>query len=95
MREAEERRQRLQQAGGQWAQQSNEGHNFNTNHAREIRPLNDIKARYKQLSNTVIQDLYDVFHDVSMIDDILKMTFPMFMDKSAAGAGKLGAMLSA
>ena len=72
MREAAERRQRLT------AQQSSDSHNFNTNHAREIRPLNDIKVRYKQLSHTVIQDLYDVFRDVSMIDDILKMTFPMF-----------------
>ena len=95
MRDAAERRQRLQQAGGHlYHQQSSEGHNFNTNHAREIRPLNDVKARYKQLSHTVIQDLYDVFRDVSMIDDILKMTFPMFNDASATGAGKLGTMLT-
>ena len=42
--------------------------------------MNDIKANYKQLSNTVIQDLYDVFQDATVIDEILLMTFPMFKD---------------
>ena len=45
-----------------------------------MRVLNDIKANYKQLSNTVIQDLYDVFQDATVIDEILLMTFPMFKD---------------
>ena len=57
--------------------------NFKTNHAMEIKPLNEIKAKFKQLSNTVIQDLYNVFCDVGMVEEILKMTFPMFLDQNA------------
>lgn len=49
----------------------------------EIKPLNEIKAKFKQLSNTVIQDLYNVFCDVGMVEEILKMTFPMFLDQNA------------
>lgn len=79
MRLAAERRQRLQAAAGDW---SSGEYNFITNHAREIKPLNDIKAHYKQLSNSVIQDLYSVFNDVNMVDEILNMTFPMFKDSS-------------
>lgn len=57
--------------------------NFKTNHVMEINPLNEIKAKFKQLSNTVIQDLYNVFCDVGMVEEILKMTFPMFLDQNA------------
>ena len=53
MKQAAERRQRLQ-ADGEWNGEANVAHNFVTNHAREVKPLNDIKARYKQLSNTVL-----------------------------------------
>lgn len=88
-REAAERRQRLQAAGGEWGTGE---HNFRTNHVREVNPLNQIKARYKQLSVTVLQDLYDVFQDVSLIDEVLNMTFPMFRDKSSA-LGQLGKIL--
>ena len=88
MREAEERRRLLQQDGGDWNGQNSSGHNFVTNHAREIKPLNDIKARYKQLSNSVLQDLYNIFHDVNMVDELLQMTFPMFRDQ-AVNLGKM------
>ena len=89
MKEAADRRQRLAAAAGEW---NHNEFNFKTNHAREIKPLNDIKARYKQLSNSVMQDLYDVFRDVGMVEEILKMTFPMFLDQSA-GIGQLGKIL--
>ena len=39
-----------------------------------------------------MQDLYDVFRDVGMVEEILKMTFPMFLDQSA-GIGQLGKIL--
>lgn len=60
-----------------------------TNHAREIKPLNDIKARYKQISNTVLQDLYNIFRDVNMVEEILKMTFPMFLDQNHNAMDKM------
>ena len=68
--------------------QANDGwspgmHNFKTNHAREIKLLNDIKAKYKQLSITVVQDLYNVLNDVGMVEELLQMTFPMFLEKNA------------
>jgi len=89
MRLAAERRQRLQAAAGDWG--SGE-FNYVTNHAREIKPLNDIKAHFKQLAHSVIQDLYNVFNDVGMVDEILKMTFPMFKD-SNVGLDRLNGIL--
>ena len=86
-REAAERRQRLQAADPSQGE-----HNFRTNHARELAPLNQIKYRYRQLSVTVVQDLYDVFQDVSLIEEVLNMTFPMFRDKNT-GLGALGKVL--
>ena len=88
MKQAAERRQRLQADGGNWGNPTNQEHNFVTNHAREVKPLNDIKARYKQLSNTVLQDLYNIFRDVNMVEEILVMTFPMFRDQ-AVNLGKM------
>ena len=49
---------------------------------RELQPLNDVKSKFKQLSTSVIQDLYNVFFDVSLVDEILTMTFPMFRDQN-------------
>ena len=85
MRQAAERRKRLQATGAQsqWQAKNNE-FNFRTNHANEIKPLNDLKNRYKQLSNSVMQDLYDIFRDVTLVEEVLGMTFPMFLDQGAS-----------
>jgi hypothetical protein len=89
MRLAAERRVLLQAKDG-WSPGM---HNFKTNHAREIKLLNDIKAKYKQLSITVVQDLYNVLNDVGMVEELLQMTFPMFLEKEA-GYGHTAQMFS-
>ena len=55
MRQANERRMRVQATSSQWANVGkNTEFNFRTNHAQEVSVLNQIKSNYKQLSNTVI-----------------------------------------
>ena len=72
MRDAEERRKKAQT-------KMNRGVNsypFQTNFAHEITALNGIKAKFKLISNLVIQDLYNVLQDADLIEIMLEMTFP-------------------
>ena len=50
----------------------------------EVRTLNEIKSRYRLLTNSVIQDLYDVFRDVTLVEEILAMTFPQSLNQEAS-----------
>ena len=56
MREADERRKKMatKQAGGI------NSHAFQTNFAHEINTLNNVKSKFKLISNVVIQDLFNV-----------------------------------
>lgn len=84
IRQANERQARLQQSANGWVMNPEQRFNFRTNHVNEVQPLNEIKNRYKQITNEVIQDLYNVFNDVALVGQILQMTFPALQDYSAS-----------
>ena len=81
MRDAEERRKKMatKKAGGI------NSHAFQTNFAHEIQTLNNLKSKFKQISNIVIQDLFGVLQDADLVGDILQMAFPNLFDSKAIG----------
>ena len=81
MRDAEERRKKMatRKAGGI------NSHAFTTNFAHEIQTLNDVKTKFKQISNIVIQDLFNVLQDADIVGEILQMAFPNLYDSKAIG----------
>ena len=41
--------------------------------------------QYVQLAAVVMQDIYNVLFDVTLVETILQMTFPMYHDRASMG----------
>ena len=56
---------------------------FKADFPDEIISLDNIKSRLKMVSPKTIQDLYDLFKDTQLVDDLLQDTFPANYDSVA------------
>lgn len=57
---------------------------FVANHKQDLLGLQEIKAKFKMIAGSVIQDVYNLLQSTQAVEGILSLAFPRQYEKSAS-----------